>query len=259
MPKFSSNISMMFREYKFLDRSEKAKSYGFDGIEIQFPYKFSINDLNTAKTNNGLEISVLNIDAGDLVDGGPGIAAIPDREDQFKRAVEQAVEYAVILQPTSMNILPGWPSMELYNRQQCLNTLANNLHYAGDALAQVGVKVLVEAVNTLERPGFLISSSSEAIEVLNLADHKNLFLQYDIYHMQIMEGNLVGRMENIIDRIGHIQFADNPGRNEPGTGEINFDFIFKRLDEMGWNGWLGAEYIPSKQTEETLQWLKPFL
>ncbi len=250
---------MMFREYKFFDRFERAKASGFDGIEIQFPYNFPVKDLNTAKSDNGLEISVLNIDAGDLTEGGPGIASLPEREEQFKRAVEQAVEYASILQPTGMNILSGFPSMELYNRQQCLNTLGNNLRYAGDALAQVGVKVFIEAVNTLDRPGFLISNSSEAIEVLNLANHKNLFLQYDLYHMQIMEGNLVGRMEQIIDRIGHIQFADNPGRNEPGTGEINFDFVFKRLDNLGWNGWLGAEYIPSRKTEETLQWLRPFL
>ncbi len=259
MPRFSANISMLFLEHAFLNRFQAAKDAGFGAVEAQFPYEFSPEDLLAAKENAGVEIAVINIGAGDLVSGGPGIAAMPGREDQFKAAVEQACRYAEVVKPVNMNVLPGWPPMDKFSRDECLDVLAGNLYYAADALASTGTKALVEAVNTPDRPGFLLYTSAQAIEAINAANHENLAIEYDLYHMQIMEGNLVNRMTEILDRIGHIQFADTPGRHEPGTGEINYPFVFDAIDKLGWQGWLGAEYVPSRQTTETLDWLRPYL
>jgi hydroxypyruvate isomerase len=250
---------MMFKEFEFLERFQAAKNSGFGAIEIQFPYNFSPEELLKRKEMSGVEISVMNIDVGDLISGGPGIAAVPGRKDQFKKAVDQACQYAEVLRPLNMNVLSGWPSMCRFSREECLKVLGSNLKYAAEALDSTGTRVLTEACNTYDRPGYLISTSAQAIEVVSAVDHANLALQYDLYHMQIMEGNLVNRMTEILDSIGHIQFADTPGRNEPGTGEINYPYIFAALDSLGWNGWLGAEYIPSRLTTETLEWLEPFV
>ncbi len=259
MPRFSANISMLFQEHDFLDRFQAAKDAGFGAIEVQFPYDIEPKDLLAAKENAGVEITVINIDAGDLTSGGPGLAAMPGRQDQFKEAVEQAHNYAGILKLVNMNVLSGWPPMDQFSRDECLEVLAGNLNYAAEALADTGTKVLVEAVNTYDRPGFLLYTSAQAIDVIKAANHQNLALEYDLYHMQIMEGNLVNRMSEILDHIGHIQFADTPGRHEPGTGEINYPFVFEALDKMGWSGWLGAEYDPTGSTEESLGWLEPYI
>ena len=259
MPRFSANISMLFLEHKFLDRFQAAKDAGFGAIEVQFPYDIEPADLLAAKENANVEIAVINIGAGDLTSGGPGLAAMPGREDQFKEAVEQACQYAEVLKPENMNVLPGWPPMDQFSREECLDVLASNLHLAADALAPAGAKALVEAVNTPDRPGFLLHTSAQAIATIEAADHENLAIEYDLYHMQIMEGNLVNRMSEILDQIGHIQFADTPGRGEPGTGEINYPFVFEAIDKMGWQGWLGAEYVPTRPTSETLDWLQPHI
>ena len=255
MPRFSTNISVMFHEHDFLSRFQVAKDNGFDAIEIQFPYEIPLTELLNAKDSAGVEITVINVGAGDLSIGGPGIAGYPGREDQFKVAVEKAHKYADKLKPVNINVLAGFPPLDQFERRQCLDVLASNLNYAAAILEETGATVLTEAINTNDRPGFLVSSTSAAVEIIKHAGHKNLAIQYDIYHMQIMEGNLVNTIRDNLDWIGHIQFADTPGRNEPGTGEINFPFLFHAIDEMGWTGWLGAEYIPSQQTEHTLNWM----
>ena len=255
MPRFSVNISTMFTEHDFLDRFRIAKKYGFSAVEIQFPYEFPLTRVLAAKESAGVEITLINIGAGDLTTGGPGIAAYPGREDQFKVSVEEAYKYADSLKPTSVNVLAGAPSLEKFEKRQCLDVLVSNLYYAAQAFEKLGTKVLTEAVNTEDRPGFLLNSTAAAIEIIERAGHKNLAIQYDVYHMQIMEGNLVNTIRDNLDQIGHIQFADTPGRHEPGTGEINFPNLFDAIDKMGWKGWLGAEYIPSKRTEETLGWM----
>ena len=255
MPRFSVNISTMFTEHDFLDRFRIAKKYGFSAVEIQFPYEFPLTRVLAAKESAGVEIILINIGAGDLTTGGPGIAAYPGREDQFKVSVEEAYKYADSLKPTFVNVLAGAPSLEKFEKRQCLDVLASNLYHAAQAFEEIGTKVLTEAVNTNDRPGFLLNSTAAAIEIIERAGHKNLAIQYDVYHMQIMEGNLVNTIRDNLDQIGHIQFADTPGRHEPGTGEINFPNLFDAIDKMGWKGWLGAEYIPSKRTEETLGWM----
>ena len=255
MPRFSSNVSMMFLEYDILDRFQAACNAGFGAIEIQFPYDIPVADLLMAKEDAGVDITVLNVGAGDLTSGGPGIAAVPGREDHFKAAVEEAYEYAATLKPITMNVLSGWPPMEEFSREQCLDVLASNLNYAAAAFDDTGTTVLTEAVNNQDRPGYLINRTAEALDVIDRAGHANLKIEYDLYHMQIMEGDLVNTLRENLNRIGNIQFADTPGRHEPGTGEINFPYIFEAIDDMGWEGYLSAEYNPSGRTEDTLSWM----
>ncbi|MAF47533.1 MAG: TIM barrel protein [Rhodospirillales bacterium] len=259
MPRFSANISMMFTEREFLGRFAAARDAGFGAVEMQFPYDLSPDDLRAAKQDAGVEIAVININAGDLASGGPGLAAMPGRQDDFKRAAEQACEYGEALRPLNMNVLAGWPPLDQFSRQQCLDVLAANANLAAEALAGLGIRVTVEAVNSRDRPGYLITTTNAAIEAIDAAGHANLGIEYDIYHMQIMEGDLINTIGANLDRIGHIQFADTPGRHQPGTGEINFPFLFGAIDDAGWSGWLGAEYVPSGRTEDSLQWLQPYL
>ena len=256
MIRFSSNLSLMFKEHNFLDRFEAANNAGFNAIEMQFPYNWDPQELLEKKEQFDLQITVINIEAGDLISGGPGLAAMPGREDLFKKAVEKAYQFAETLKPLNMNVLPGWPPMDQFDRMQCVDVLVNNLRYASETLDHIGTQVVVEACNTFDRPGFLISTSAQAIEVIEKVGHSNLAFQYDLYHMHLMEGNNINRIDEIIDSIGHIQFADAPGRHEPGTGEVDFKKIFKHLDKIDWNGWIAAEYLPSRPTIETLEWLR---
>ena len=203
----------------------------------------------------GLAVSVVNVPAGDMLAGGPGLAATPGREADFRAAVETAREVAKALRPRNVNVLTGYPERHGYERERCLETLADNLRIAAELMGEIGVGVVVEAVNTVDRPGFLLSTSEQALEAIERAGHGNLGLEHDLYHMDIMEGRLIPRLEEIVPRIGHIQFADNPGRREPGTGAIDFPAVFAALDRLGYGGWVAAEYWPSRTTEETLGWM----
>jgi len=250
---------MMFLEFDLLDRFQAARDSGFGAIEIQFPYDTPVADLAAAKDRAGVEITVINVGVGDLVEGGPGLAGVPGREDLFKQAVEEAQDYAEILKPLNMNVLAGWPSMDKFDREECLDVLATNAGYAAAALEDTGAKVLVEAVNTKDRPGYLIHTTEQALDIVARADHPNLAIEYDIYHMHIMEGEVAPTIEKNLHKIGHIQFADTPGRHEPGTGEIDFPFLFEAIDKIGYQGWLAAEYVPQGKTEDSLGWLQPYL
>ena len=257
MPRFSANISMMFTERDLLDRPKAAADAGFGAIEVQFPYDEKPEAWQKAVEAADVAVAVFNIPVGDMLTGGPGIAAMPGREAEFAEACEQAKPYVEALNPVNVNVLTGWPP-ESEDRSICWSTLANNLAHAGDFFRRTGTRVLVEAVNGRDRPGYFLQQSRDAVRAIRVAARRNLGIEYDIYHMQIMEGDLVPTMTEILPHVGHIQFADTPGRHEPGTGEINFPFVFKALDEMGYEGWVGAEYNPTKQTERTLTWLKPW-
>jgi hydroxypyruvate isomerase len=258
MKRFSANISMLFAERPLLDRFQAARDAGFTGIEIQFPYDTPVDKLVAAKERAGVGVAVLNLPVGDMLSGGPGLAAMPGREAEFARATAEARVYAEALKPRNVNVLPGWPPAEL-PREKCLATLARNLAHAAEAMAGIGVKVVTEAVNRRDRPGFFLGTTAEALEAIDRAGHANLGLEYDLYHMQIMEGDLVPTIRRTMARIGHIQFADTPGRHEPGTGEINFPFVFDAIEAAGYDGWIGAEYVPStKRTEDSLGWFKPY-
>jgi hydroxypyruvate isomerase len=249
---------MMFLELPLLERFQAAKDCGFGAVEMQFPYDTPAADLAKAKADAGVEIAVVNIPAGDLAQGGPALAAMPGREALFRDAVAQCLKYAELLRPVNVNVLTGVPPAEELGRDACLDTLAGNLRHAGDVFAPLSVTVTVEAVNTFDRPGFFLSTSAQAIEAIDRAGHDNLAIEHDLYHMQKMEGDLVATLERLVGRIGHIQFADTPGRHEPGTGEINFPYIFAAIDRIGYDRWIGAEYTPSGRTEDTLGWLAPY-
>jgi len=257
MPRFSANISMLFHEHQLLDRVRAARRAGFAGFEVQFPYDFEPKEWRDIVRRERMRVALFNIGAGDLTAGGPGLAAVPGREDMFREAVALAARYAEMLTPGAVNVLPGAPD-DAFGRERCMATLASNLNHAASVMSDLGVRVVVEPVNTRDRPGFFLSNSAEALAAIDWAGHANLALQYDVYHMQIMEGDLSATLERIVGRIGHIQFADPPGRHEPGTGEVNFHQIFETLDRIGYDGWVGAEYNPSRPTEQTLAWLEPY-
>lgn len=255
MPRFSANISMLFAERELLDRPAAAAESGFEAIEIQFPYARSAEDWQRAIEAAGLAVSVINLPVGDMLAGGPGLAATPGRQAEFAEAVLTARDFAAALRPRNVNVLSGYPERHGHERGRCLETLAENLRVAAESMGEIGVGVVVEAVNTVDRPGFLLSTSEQALEVIDHAEHANLSLEHDLYHMDIMEGRLIARLEEIAPRIGHIQFADNPGRHEPGTGTIDFPAVFAALDRLEYDGWAAAEYLPSRTTEETLGWM----
>ena len=255
MPRFSANISMLFAERAWLDRPAAAAAAGFGAIEIQFPYDRPADDWRRAIEAAGLDVSVINLPVGDMLAGGPGLAATPGRQAEFRAAVETARDVAAALRPANVNVLTGYPERHGHERGRCLDTLAENLRLAADIIGGIGVGTVVEAVNTVDRPGFLLSSSEQALDVIDRAGHENLALEHDLYHMDIMEGRLIARLEEIAPRIGHVQFADNPGRHEPGTGTIDFPAVFAALDRLGYGGWTAAEYLPSRTTEETLGWM----
>ena len=257
MPRFSANISTMFTEHPLLARFEKTKTAGFEGVEFQFPYDTDIDKLATAVQACGLPVTVFNHANGDLPKGGAGIAALPGAEDEFKSAIDETCRYADRIKPLNVNILAGWPP-EKFPRELCLETLAENLRLAAAALADISVGTVVEAVNTRDRPGYLISSTRQAVAIVERAGHANLKIEYDLYHAQIMEGDLIPTMQEFQRYIGHIQFADTPGRHEPGTGEINFPVVFEAIDEMGFDGYLAAEYHPAGATADSLSWLEPY-
>jgi hydroxypyruvate isomerase len=253
--RFSANLSTLFLERAALQRPQAARDAGFSAVEIQFPYEHRSDDWARAIADAGVELALINAPVGDLLAGGPGLAAMPGRQAEFRRALTQARHYAERLSPRNLNILAGWPPAEL-GREACMRVLAGNLRLAAELMADIGVRVLVEAVNTRDRPGYLIARSDEALEAIDRAGHANLGLQYDLYHMQVMEGDLTRTLQRLHARIGHIQFADHPGRHEPGTGEIDFAHVFEVIDALGYEGFVGAEYAPSRVTEETLGWLR---
>ena len=255
MPRFSANISMLFAERDWLDRPAAAAAAGFGAIEIQFPYDRPAEEWKRAIEAAGLAVSVINVPVGDMLDGGPGLAATPGRQAEFRRAAEQARDVAAALRPRNVNVLSGLPELHGHERGRCLDTLAENLRVAADLMGEIGIGVVVEAVNTVDRPGFLLSTSEQALDAVDRAGRSNLSLEHDLYHMEIMEGRLIARLEEILPRIGHIQFADNPGRHEPGTGTIDYPAVFDALDRLGYDGWAAAEYFPSRVTEETLGWM----
>ena len=255
MPRFSANISMLFAERDWLDRPAAAAAAGFGAIENQFPYDRPAEEWKQAIEAAGLAVSVINIPVGDMLDGGPGLAATPGRQAEFRRAAEQARDVAAALRPRNVNVLSGFPELHGHERARCLDTLAENLRVAADLMGEIGIGVVVEAVNIVDRPGFLLSTSDQALKAIDRAGHPNLSLEHDLYHMEIMEGRLIARLEEILPRIGHIQFADHPGRHEPGTGAIDYPAVFSALDRLGYDGWAAAEYRPSRVTEETLGWM----
>ena len=254
MPKFAANLTMLFNELPFLDRFAAARLAGFRGVEYLFPYDFDKAELARRLADNGLTQVLHNLPAGNWASGERGIAILPDRVDEFRAGVHKAIDYAKALGCPQVNCLAGIaPAGADIARLQA--TLVANLAFAADELGKAGLKLLVEPINTRDIAGFFLNYTRQAAALIKDVGSSNLFIQYDIYHMQIMEGDLARTMEAHLPMIAHIQLADNPGRNEPGTGEINYPFLYDHIDRIGYAGWIGAEYKPKTTTLAGLGWL----
>ena len=255
MPQFAANLTMLFNEYPFMERFEKAAKSGFKAVEFLFPYSFSAREIRQELDKNKLQLVLHNLPAGDWDVGERGIACLPDRIEEFRAGVSKAIEYANVLDVKQLNCLAG-KGPEGAAPDLLLKTFVENLRYAANELKKANIKLLIEPINTFDIPGFYLSKTHQALEILNQVGSDNLFIQYDIYHAQRMEGELCKTLETNLSKIAHIQLADNPGRNEPGTGEINYANLFKFIDMIGYQGWIGCEYKPATHTEAGLGWIK---
>ena len=254
MPRFAANLTMLFTEAPFLDRFERAARAGFKAVEFLFPYAYPAAELKRRLVDNQLELVLHNLPAGDWDAGERGIGCHPDRGAEFRDGVARAIEYATTLGAPQVNCLAGKAPPGISD-ELLHSTFIDNLRYAAAALKKAGIRLLIEPINTFDIPGFYLNRTAQALAIIDAVGSDNLFVQYDIYHAQRMEGELIATLQKQLARIGHIQLADNPGRNEPGTGEIAYDRVFAALDRMGYAGWIGCEYKPATSTEAGLAWL----
>jgi hydroxypyruvate isomerase len=257
MPRFCANLTMLYNEHDFIDRFAAAAADGFTGVEYLFPYARSKDELVAQLRSHGLTQVLHNLPAGDWATGERGIACLPGREGEFRDGVASATEYATALGCTQVNCLAGIPPKDA-PAAEVRRIFVANLRHASSELGKAGIRLLIEPINTRDIPGFYLTHSAQAIEIIDEVGSENLSLQYDFYHMQIMEGDLVPTFRRLKERIAHVQIADNPGRNEPGTGEIHYPFVFAALDEAGYAGWVGCEYKPRGRTGEGLAWFAPY-
>ena len=256
MPRFSINLSMMLQELSFPERFAAAAGLGFAGVDIQLPYDHPAEALGARARAAGVEVVLLNLPAGDP-EAEAGIAALPGREAEFRAGMDQALAYCRALACTRVNVLAGCvpPGLE---REACKAVLADNLARAAAFFGRQGITVMVEPLNGRDVPGFLLQTTEGALEAIARAGGENLCLQLDLYHRQVMQGDLIAALERHLPQIAHIQFADNPGRHEPGSGEINYARVFQAIDALGYQGWVGAEYQPRTTTAESLDWFQPW-
>ena len=254
MPKLAANLTMLFNEVGFLERFGEAARAGFRGVEFLFPYAFEAARIGEQLAAHRLELVLHNLPAGNWEAGERGIACHPGRQGEFQDGVGQAIAYAKALGVTQLNCLAGIKPADV-TEGAAYGALVDNLKFAAAALKSEGIRLLVEPVNTFDIPGFFLSGSAQTLGVIRETGSDNIRLQYDIYHMQRMEGELAATIKANLPMIGHIQLADNPGRFEPGTGEINYRYLFGMLDEIGYTGWIGCEYKPKAGTSAGLAWI----
>lgn len=257
MPRFSANLSMLYTEHGFLDRFEAAADDGFRAVEYLGPYDHSPDAIARVLEDNGLAQVLFNLPSGDWAGGERGIASLPGREEEFRAGVARAIDYARVLGCGQVNCLAGIAPAGRETEQEAV--LVENLKYAADALGAEGIRLLLEPINIRDIPGFLVTRTGQVLRIMDAVGSDNLWLQYDFYHMQVMQGDLLATYEALQERIAHVQVADNPGRHEPGTGEINHATLFERLDALGYGGWVGCEYRPRAGTSEGLGWIRPWM
>ncbi len=255
MPKFAANLTMLFNEVPFLERFAAARAAGFEAVEYLFPYAYDKNELAGLLKTHGLQQILHNLPAGNWDGGERGIACNPDRVEEFRAGVDKAIEYATALGCPQVNCLAGKVPAGV-TREQAHATFVANLKFAADKLKKAGLKLLIEPINSYDIPGFFLNYTAQAAAILDEVGSDNLYIQYDLYHAQRMEGELAATVQKYLARISHVQLADNPGRNEPGTGEMNYPFLFRHLDAIGYTGWIGCEYKPKTTTVEGLGWIK---
>ncbi len=258
MPRFAANVSMLFDDVPFLERFARAAQAGFEAVECQFPYAHDAGVIRERLDANNLTMVLHNLPPGDHDAGDRGIACLPDRVPEFKRSVQQGIEMARKLGVRQLNCLAGKAPIDA-DPALLRRTLVSNLKHAASACAKAKLKLLVEPINDHDVPGFFVNTTTQAIQILDEVGAPNAFVQYDVYHAQRMEGDLAMTMRKHLARIGHIQVADTPGRHEPGTGEINFGYLFAHLDRIGYGGWVGCEYRPASTTQAGLSWRQRLL
>ena len=258
MTKFCANLTMLFGEVDFPDRFAAAARAGFKGVEYLFPYAYDKSQLGDLLSQHGLTQVLHNLPAGDWAGGERGIACLPDRVGEFQDGVGTAIEYARALGCKQLNVLAGIAPAGIA-ADKIRDTFVANVKFAASELDAAGIRLLVEPINTYDIPGFYVCGTQQALDLIAASGSDNVYLQYDIYHMQRMEGELAATIAKHLPRIAHIQLADNPGRNEPGTGEINYPFLFAHLDRIGYGGWVGCEYKPASTTAAGLGWAADYL
>jgi hydroxypyruvate isomerase len=257
MPKFSANLSMLFQEVPFMDRFAAAASAGFKAVEFMFPYDYAIDALQKALIDNDLQLVLINAPAGDFAAGERGMAVDPARQAEFREGVHAAINYAQALGVVQVNCLAGrtLPDVPLAAQRQ---VLVENLRYAAKAFAGRDIRLLVEHLNSRDVAGFALDTAAKVLAVLAEVDHPNAYLQYDVYHAQRMEGELAGTLRANLARISHVQIADNPGRHQPGTGEINYRWLLAEFMSCGYERFIGLEYIPTQDTVGSLAWIRDY-
>lgn len=253
--KIAANLSLLFTELPLLERVVAAAAAGFDGVEIQFPYELPAVRLKEALAAAGMPLRLINLPAGDLMSGGAGLAAVPARQAEFDAALQEALSYAAMVRPALVNVLPGRLASGL-EPEQALACLVGNLRKTAEAFQLLGIGVVVEAINPLDMPGFLINTPQQLDALLKSVAQPNLSAQYDLYHMARQGVDILAGLTLLAGRIGHVQFADYPGRGAPGTGELHFAPLLSALRASGYRGWLAAEYRPGEAaTGASLGWL----
>lgn len=258
MPKFAANLSMMYQEHEFLDRFAAAHKDGFKGIEFLFPYDFKAADIKTRLVDHGLTQALFNAPAGDFSNGERGLASLPGRESEFRASIAKALEYTALLGNNRLHVMAGLiksTDSQAAHRACYLS----NLEFAANQAKPLGVTIVIEPINTRDIPGFFLNRQDEAHQICKEVGASNLQVQMDFYHCQIVEGDLAMKLKKYAKNVGHIQIAGVPERHEPDLGEINYPYLFKLIDEVGYAGWVGCEYRPRAGTMTGLGWLKPYL
>ncbi|HET8541795.1 MAG TPA: 2-oxo-tetronate isomerase [Anaeromyxobacter sp.] len=257
MPRFAANLTMLFTEAPFLARFDAAARAGFRAVEFVSPYEHPAEEVARAARDAGVETVLFNLPPGDWAKGDRGMACDPSRTAELREGVERALAYAGALGCARLHLMAGIRPAGVPETALRESYLAA-LRLAGRALDARGIALLVEGINGRDMPGYYLQTSRQAFELMDAAGVPNLHYQYDVYHMQIMEGDLAATIERRIERIGHVQIADPPARNEPGTGEVSFPFLFRLLDRIGYRGWVGCEYRPRAGTLAGLSWMDPW-
>ena len=257
MPRFAANLSMMFNEVPFLDRFRAARQAGFEGVEFLFPYEHKPEELRSRLKAEGLTPALFNMPPGDWAKGERGLASLPGRQAEFRASVTQALEYAAALDCGLVHCMAGIPGADVLPGTAAA-LYAANLAWAAERAVAAGVKLVIEPINARDMPGYFLSTQAQGAAVVEAIGRDRLGLQFDVYHVQITEGDITKRMERFMPVIAHMQIADVPARNEPGTGEIGWPYVFRRMDELGYAGWVGCEYRPAGQTIAGLGWRERF-
>jgi hydroxypyruvate isomerase len=258
MPRFAANLTLLYNEHRFLDRFEAAAKDGFRAVEFLFPYEFAPNELNARLEAHGLALALFNAPAGDFAAGERGLASLPGREDEFRRSIDIALDYAAALGNRKLHVMAGLIGAN-DDRARHRDIYLRNLAYAANAARAADLTITIEPINTRDMSGYFLNRQDEAQAICREVGAPNLKVQFDCYHCQIVEGDVSTKLARDMAGIGHIQIAGVPKRHEPDSGELNYPHLFELIDTLGYDGWVGAEYRPRAGTSAGLGWVKPYL